>query len=87
MTAWPERQFPGAFDNWLHSHQLWHIFVFLGPIFMLVAVEGTVGRTGDAGTEVAVCCAADGPTFPTSDQCALQHLTRALLPPPLGLEF
>lgn len=87
MTAWPERQFPGAFDNWLHSHQLWHIFVFLGPIFMLVAVEGTVGRTGDAGTEVAVCCAADGPTFPTSDQCALQNLTRALLPPPLGLEF
>ena len=26
----PERWCPGAFDNWLHSHQLWHICCFLG---------------------------------------------------------
>jgi channel protein (hemolysin III family) len=25
----PERWFPGQFDTWLHSHQLWHIFVFV----------------------------------------------------------
>ena len=24
----PERWFPGQFDTWLHSHQLWHVFVF-----------------------------------------------------------
>jgi adiponectin receptor len=29
LTRIPERWFPGAFDVLLHSHQLWHVFVFL----------------------------------------------------------
>lgn len=28
----PERWFPGRFDIWGHSHQIWHIFVVLGII-------------------------------------------------------
>jgi len=26
----PERQFPGKFNYWFNSHQLWHLFVLLG---------------------------------------------------------
>jgi len=28
----PERFLPGYFDHWLHSHQIWHVFTFLGPL-------------------------------------------------------
>lgn len=27
LTRWPERRWPGRFDLFLHSHQLWHVFV------------------------------------------------------------
>ncbi|EGD80281.1 hypothetical protein PTSG_10536 [Salpingoeca rosetta] len=29
VFKFPERFFPGRFDIWFHSHQLWHIFVIL----------------------------------------------------------
>ena len=29
ITAVPEAWFPGQFDIWGHSHQLWHICIFL----------------------------------------------------------
>jgi len=29
----PERWLIGKFDIWFSSHQLWHIFVMLGPGF------------------------------------------------------
>jgi adiponectin receptor len=28
----PERWFPGRFDIWLHSHQLWHVFVLCAAL-------------------------------------------------------
>jgi len=28
----PERFWPGRFDYWLHSHQWWHVFCFLGAM-------------------------------------------------------
>lgn len=31
-TKFPERLRPGLFDNWLHSHQIWHVFVFLAAL-------------------------------------------------------
>jgi len=30
VYVFPERFFPGKFNIWFHSHQLWHIFVLLG---------------------------------------------------------
>ena len=27
VSRWPERSWPGRFDYWLHSHQLWHACV------------------------------------------------------------
>jgi len=65
----PERWCPGAFDNWLHSHQLWHICCFLGPVCLLYTSERTVGNS--------VCCSAheDGFTFPTAAQCATLDVT------------
>jgi len=29
-TQFPERFYPGKFDNWFHSHQWWHVLVLLG---------------------------------------------------------
>ena len=37
FSFWPECQYPGKCDIWLHSHTLWHIFVFLG---IWAAVQG-----------------------------------------------
>ena len=28
----PERWFPGQFDYWLHSHQIWHVFVLAATV-------------------------------------------------------
>jgi adiponectin receptor len=28
----PERWFPGTFDLWLHSHQIFHVFVLLAAL-------------------------------------------------------
>lgn len=48
----PERWFPGQFDLWLHSHQLWHFFVLAAAVvhfftcmaaFQLWRVTGTAG--------------------------------------------
>lgn len=33
----PERWFPGMFDVWFASHQIWHVFVAIGPMLCLVA--------------------------------------------------
>jgi len=30
VHTFPEKFFPGRFNIWFHSHQLWHIFVLLG---------------------------------------------------------
>jgi adiponectin receptor len=30
VYTFPEKFFPGRFNYWLHSHQLWHIFVLVG---------------------------------------------------------
>lgn len=32
LTKFPERWWPGKFDFWFHSHQWWHVFVFLGAL-------------------------------------------------------
>lgn len=33
ITKFPESKFPGKFDIWLSSHQLWHTFVLLAAIY------------------------------------------------------
>lgn len=32
----PERFFPGRFDTWLHSHQIWHVFVLCAAVVHFV---------------------------------------------------
>lgn len=32
FLRFPERLSPGTFDYWFHSHQFWHLFVFLGTL-------------------------------------------------------
>jgi len=32
VSKFPECYWPGRFDIWFHSHQLWHILVFLGTL-------------------------------------------------------
>lgn len=32
LSKVPERWFPGRFDLWLHSHQLWHVFVLCSAV-------------------------------------------------------
>ncbi|KAF9095838.1 hypothetical protein BGX29_008862 [Mortierella sp. GBA35] len=34
----PEKQFPGWFDRWGHSHQLWHVAVVAGIYFHYLAI-------------------------------------------------
>lgn len=31
-TRFPESRFPGKFDIWFHSHQWWHVLVFVGAL-------------------------------------------------------
>jgi adiponectin receptor len=33
LTRVPERFFKFKFDTWLHSHQFWHLFVFLATLY------------------------------------------------------
>ena len=35
----PERFAPGRFDHFLQSHQIWHVFVWLGPTLILLGME------------------------------------------------
>lgn len=65
----PERFAPGAFDYWLHSHQVWHFFVFLGPVCMLYAVDPTIGHMAGGAEGNDLCCSAVGATFATEDAC------------------
>eukprot|EP01137_Pigoraptor_chileana_P027412 Opistho-2@9972 len=32
-TQFPEKSFPGKFDIWLSSHQIWHLMVCLGTLY------------------------------------------------------
>jgi predicted membrane channel-forming protein YqfA (hemolysin III family) len=32
QIRWPERSFPGAFDIWGSSHQIFHVFVLLAAM-------------------------------------------------------
>jgi adiponectin receptor len=36
----PERWFPGRFDVWLHSHQVWHVFVLLAAMVHFFTTAG-----------------------------------------------
>lgn len=36
----PERFFPGRFDIWFHSHQIWHVFVLLAAMVHFFTVAG-----------------------------------------------
>jgi len=38
-SQFPERRWPGRFGFWGHSHQLWHVFVFIGALLFYVAVK------------------------------------------------
>ncbi|KAK7194046.1 adiponectin receptor protein 1 [Novymonas esmeraldas] len=37
----PERWYPGRFDVWLHSHQLWHVFVLSAAVVHYFTCIGT----------------------------------------------
>jgi adiponectin receptor len=36
----PERWFPGRFDCWLHSHQIWHVFVLMAALVHFFTIAG-----------------------------------------------
>ena len=38
-SQFPEKRWPGRFDLLGHSHQIWHIFVFVGALLFYVAVR------------------------------------------------
>jgi len=41
----PERWFHGKVDIFLNSHQLWHLFTFLGALYQIL--NGLDWQTGD----------------------------------------
>jgi Haemolysin-III related len=46
----PEKWFPGRFDFWLHSHQIFHIFVVLGCyLHYLASLELVSWRDASGG--------------------------------------
>lgn len=52
----PERWYPGAFDLWMHSHQLWHFFVLAAAVlhyFTCIGIFQFWSITGDASGECA----------------------------------
>jgi predicted membrane channel-forming protein YqfA (hemolysin III family) len=38
-TQFPEKRWPGRFDLLGSSHQIWHVFVFIGAFLFYVAVR------------------------------------------------
>lgn len=36
----PERWFPGRFDIWFHSHQIWHVFVLMAALTHFFTIAG-----------------------------------------------
>ena len=32
ITKWPESRWPGKFDYWFQSHQIWHVCVVIGAL-------------------------------------------------------
>eukprot|EP00123_Amoebidium_parasiticum_P015408 comp22955_c0_seq1/m.36435 comp22955_c0_seq1/g.36435 ORF comp22955_c0_seq1/g.36435 comp22955_c0_seq1/m.36435 type:complete len:314 (-) comp22955_c0_seq1:153-1094(-) len=69
MTKFPESVFPGKFDIWLSSHQLWHTFVLLAAFwhyYTLLQLQNEVTTT--------TCHAyAYPPTTPNDLLSALKH--------------
>ncbi|KAI9501867.1 putative hemolysin-III channel protein Izh2 [Coemansia spiralis] len=49
----PERWWPGRFDYWLHSHQIFHIFVIIAAVFHYMGVVHALRWTHTAG--IALC--------------------------------
>jgi len=48
-SHYPERWWPGRFDFWLHSHQLWHCCVVMAVIIWWYACETLVDELGQSG--------------------------------------
>jgi len=48
-SHYPERRWPGCFDFWLHSHQIWHICVVMAVIVWWHACEVLVDELGQSG--------------------------------------
>lgn len=46
VTKVPERWFPGHFDYWLHSHQLWHVMVLAAAVVHFFTCIGIYQRFG-----------------------------------------
>ncbi|KAJ1880231.1 hypothetical protein LPJ57_002374 [Coemansia sp. RSA 486] len=51
-ARFPERLWPGKFDYWLHSHQIFHIFVVIAAIFHYIGVSRALRWTHTAGLEL-----------------------------------
>jgi len=50
-TRVPERWFPGTFDIWMHSHQIFHLLVLAGAYsHYLVAMNFLEWRSSSAGS-------------------------------------
>jgi adiponectin receptor len=39
-NRWPEKWWPGMFDTWCSSHQLWHVAILVGIYYHYKSVEG-----------------------------------------------
>ena len=48
-SQYPERRWPGRFDFWLHSHQLWHVCVVVAVIIWWNTCNSLVEELGQSG--------------------------------------
>ena len=44
VTQFPEKWYPGRFDYWGHSHQIWHVFVLLAAVIHFYTCLGLYQR-------------------------------------------
>ncbi|KAJ2881459.1 hypothetical protein FB639_002610 [Coemansia asiatica] len=51
-ARFPERLWPGKFDYWLHSHQIFHVFVVIAAVFHYIGVSNALRWTHTAGLDL-----------------------------------
>lgn len=62
----PEVWFPGKVDHVLHSHQIWHVFVFMGAFFHYLATVDLIRSRLTLDTCSPAFCDSFGPYRPPS---------------------
>ncbi|KAJ2048515.1 hypothetical protein GGH13_009042, partial [Coemansia sp. S155-1] len=58
----PERWWPGRFDYWMHSHQIFHVFVVAAAAVHYVGVAQALRWTHTTG--LSLCATSPAPMHP-----------------------